>query len=120
MSSLIETIKTDNIINANDYIKEEDDMKECIICLQNNNQTIKYSGLCQCNPFVHKECLDEWYKVYPNLCPICRNQNNPNNLIIINRYTNERCVRILIALCCLMSCACLIVPIIMFIIITSK
>ena len=95
--------------------------EECIICLQNNNEIIKYSGVCQCNPFVHKECLDEWYKIYPNMCPICRNQsrnqNIQNNIIIIH---NQRCARILLGICCLMSCSCLIVPLIFIIILMNN
>lgn len=87
--------------------------EECIICLQNNNEIIKYSGVCQCNPFIHKECLDEWYKIYPNMCPICRIQNRTNNIIIIN---NERCIRILLGICCFISCSCLIIPMIFIII----
>jgi len=90
--------------------------EECIICLENNNEIIKYSGICQCNPFIHKECLDEWYKLYPNMCPICRIENRTNNLIIIHRYTNARFIRFLLCLCCLLLCSCLIIPLIYIII----
>ena len=116
MSFLIEKVKTNNILNEDNL----EDIKECIICLQNNNQIIKYSSNCECNPYVHKECLDEWYKVYPNMCPICRNQNSPNNLIIINNHANNRRFKILLGICCLLFFSCIIIIILIFIIIINS
>jgi|MDTG01.5.fsa_nt_gb hypothetical protein len=58
------------------------DIKYCAICLSNeleSNKLIdtmtsfetKYYRYCNCNSFVHKECLMEWYK-YQKKCIICR------------------------------------------------
>ena len=44
---------------------------QCIICLQSED-TITYNGECNCKPIIHIKCLDEWFKVNSQTCPICR------------------------------------------------
>ena len=46
----------------------------CIICLDEDLISIKYTFPCNCIIFFHKLCLQEWYKnnINHHLCPICR------------------------------------------------
>lgn len=45
---------------------------ECIICLSDIPEVIKYNGPCECKPFIHNTCRDDWFQVNPNTCPICK------------------------------------------------
>ena len=45
---------------------------DCIICLLNKPKTKKSISPCKCTPFLHQKCLNKWYLIYPNECPICR------------------------------------------------
>jgi len=46
---------------------------QCIICLQSED-TITYNGQCNCKPIIHIKCLEEWFKVNNQTCPICRKE----------------------------------------------
>ena len=58
-------------------------MDPCIICLDDNPPVNIYKGKCNCHPTIHNDCMNEWYSVNPNTCPICLIK--PRNIIIINR-----------------------------------
>jgi hypothetical protein len=45
---------------------------DCIICLSNIPDVIKYDAPCECKPYIHTECLSQWFVVNPNTCPICK------------------------------------------------
>ena len=50
-------------------------MKEkisCIICLSDIYRPKKSDFPCNCKPYLHNKCLDQWFKNFPNECPICR------------------------------------------------
>ena len=44
---------------------------ECIICLEGSPKVIKYEGPCDCKPFIHDTCRNQWFLINPNTCPIC-------------------------------------------------
>ena len=46
-------------------------MEPCILCLCDEPPTNIYKGICNCHPPIHTECINEWYNVNPNTCPIC-------------------------------------------------
>jgi hypothetical protein len=46
-------------------------MDQCIFCLCDNPPTYTYNGICNCHPSIHTECLNKWYDINPNTCPIC-------------------------------------------------
>ena len=50
-----------------------DNNYNCMICLE----PIDYYGItkCNCKIYVHKECIDNWLKLY-NKCIICKNKLN--------------------------------------------
>ena len=58
--------------NNFDYIKDSDisDKDECIICFENSNKL-------KCGHYIHKECLNNWYKKnkqnnkIKNICIYC-------------------------------------------------
>ena len=61
-------------------------MNTCLICLDELNDNIIKPNNCECNVFLHSECLNSLIK-YGLLCPICRIKNtqlvnNLGNLII--------------------------------------
>ena len=45
---------------------------ECIICLSDTPEVIKYDAPCDCKPFIHSSCRDDWFQINPNTCPICK------------------------------------------------
>ena len=52
----------------------------CIICLTNDQNVIKYKGTCQCNIYVHQKCIEEWNnselnKNKPIKCMICKKES---------------------------------------------
>lgn len=57
----------DYILNALSN-KEKVDNKECVICLDDDKQTIKLD----CGHIMHIDCLNEWVSRENNTCPICR------------------------------------------------
>ena len=73
------SIYNDELIDILSNTVEEE--KECFICyevaLQDEKNTIEmckqtdYNKICQCNGYIHKKCLYEWYD-HSMKCPICR------------------------------------------------
>jgi hypothetical protein len=45
---------------------------ECIICLSDSPAVIKYDAPCDCKPYIHDTCRNDWFQVNPNTCPICK------------------------------------------------
>jgi len=63
-----------------DYMNDKNDKNMCFICYEINSdemQTITlnlqedYIKICECNGFVHNNCLKKWYDK-ASKCPICR------------------------------------------------
>lgn len=46
-------------------------MDTCVLCLCDDPPTNIYNGICNCHPPIHNECINEWYNINPNTCPIC-------------------------------------------------
>jgi hypothetical protein len=79
-----------DINNTNkDEIIIDECVDECFICLEvnYNNETpiyLKkqyiYITLCNCDGFVHKNCLNNWFKERKK-CPICRINVTENSVI---------------------------------------
>ena len=67
----------DNQLNGQTIVKPD----ECFICYELStdfesypislNSQINYNKLCGCDGWIHKQCLDIWYKQQQK-CPICR------------------------------------------------
>lgn len=49
----------------------------CMFCLNTMPDTLRYDGPCDCKPHVHTKCLETWFKITPNECPICRTDYDP-------------------------------------------
>ena len=45
---------------------------ECIICLSDTPDVVKYDAPCECEPYIHNNCLEQWFNANPNICPICK------------------------------------------------
>jgi len=45
---------------------------ECIICLSDTPDVIKYDEQCDCKPYIHTSCRDKWFTTHPSTCPICK------------------------------------------------
>ena len=64
-------------------------MECCIICHNHVRKPVSLQILtndtndCDCNPIVHKKCLNKWRKI-SNSCPICRKEFDNN--VIVNQY----------------------------------
>ena len=66
--------------------KDEKEIIECSICLENIKKNDKYEKLDCCKKsFFHTKCIQEWYKTNKNTCPLCR---KPNKKIKINNGCN--------------------------------
>lgn len=67
--------------NNSDKLEE---IKICIICLENINNECKKEKMCKkCTFNIHDECLNKWYiKNKSEVCPICLNndKNKINNV----------------------------------------
>jgi hypothetical protein len=67
-----------HIISESDHIVSNPDCigcsktDDCIICLTNNPECIKFKGACKCSPLIHQVCLDKWFATNPLMCPICK------------------------------------------------
>jgi hypothetical protein len=44
----------------------------CIICLNETPVTKQCDSPCQCKPHIHQRCINGWFRLNPNECPICR------------------------------------------------
>lgn len=77
----------------------------CIFCLHDESPLIIYNGLCNCHPYIHKECIDDWYKLNPGKCPICLISNQSTNIIIINNnYRQKNIILLACCVCCISMC----------------
>jgi hypothetical protein len=72
--------ETDNNNDNNNNDNDNNNVNICIICLfpSINNNSIEtlntcneYILSCNCNTYIHKKCLYEWY-IKTESCPICR------------------------------------------------
>ena len=52
--------------------KKPIESKPCIICLNETPLTKQCDSPCECKPHVHQRCINGWFRVNPNECPICR------------------------------------------------
>jgi hypothetical protein len=44
----------------------------CIICLNETPATKQCDSPCECKPHIHQHCINGWFRINPNECPICR------------------------------------------------
>jgi hypothetical protein len=67
-------------------IKEE----ECFICYEyilnyksskKMSSILEYCKTCDCDVYVHVECLNKWFDIYKN-CPICRKSITKNSYYV--------------------------------------
>ena len=93
-----------------DYIYNEPTNTECIICFQNDFLHSNYTTLksfnyqksiygCECNHFIHKNCINKWYESIPfdksYKCILCNRECSPIdvlNFIMLKKklfYMNE-------------------------------
>jgi hypothetical protein len=80
--------KDNNIIQNNNNNDNIVFLSECFVCYEITNETecepIKlhkqtyYIKNCCCDGFIHKQCLDKWFKNTKS-CPICRNNIYEND-----------------------------------------
>jgi len=82
------------------------DIPKCIICLHDIPTTITYSGLCECHPQIHEQCLASWFGKNPGECPICR---KTYSIIIQPDYTPQRPIGVYIC-CCIYIFSIFIIP----------
>jgi len=98
-----------NIVNNPLHIVSDSDRignsktNDCIICLTNNPECIKFKGSCKCSPLIHQACLDKWLSTNQLMCPICKkkyttieNKQLPAQNEDQQNKKNEECVA-----CCL-------------------
>lgn len=78
--------------NLNIRYLNENTRNECFICLEyiSENKSSKkmsniaeYCKTCDCDLFVHVECLNKWFELYKN-CPICRKTITQNKNCLVN------------------------------------
>jgi E3 ubiquitin-protein ligase DOA10 len=66
--------------------------ESCIICLSEEPAVIKYDAPCECKPYIHGDCLAEWFVINPNICPICKKNYEGATMQIMNRtYVLSSC-----------------------------
>ena len=75
-----------SLLNKKNKIFNED----CIICLENNDVSIKLD----CGHILHQNCINQWIEENRNTCPICREYINKcsscgGELQIENEYENK-------------------------------
>lgn len=75
----------------------------CIFCLQDDKKIISYQGSCNCHPFIHEECINEWYKINSNKCPICLNKKDQDIIIYHSRI--KTLLMLLCFFCCIFTCS---------------
>lgn len=96
---LVEHYDTNNFETSSLVLNDES--IECFICLQErsynehiikmNNQTL-YLKTCDCDGYIHTNCLSKWYKMNTS-CPICRrNMIRFSNENIQNLFKNHKIV----------------------------
>lgn len=52
--------------------KEVKEVRQCIICLNDEPKPITFGGSCKCKPVIHIKCMDLWLTKNNRTCPICR------------------------------------------------
>ena len=62
-------------------------MDICPICLHSVYFTY-YKCKCKCKKVYHLDCIQTWFK-HNNLCPICRQKQEINNINSIIRSVNK-------------------------------
>jgi hypothetical protein len=91
---------TQNMENHSIYFENKaDDAENCFICYENKeddkinpislNYQIFYLKNCDCDGVIHKECLDNWFKIQKK-CPVCRNAIIKNEYIIIKMMNHNK------------------------------
>jgi len=75
----------------------------CIFCLQDDNKIISYQGFCNCHPFIHEKCMNDWNKINFNKCPICLNMKEQDIIIHTSR------IKLISILLCLFCCISIII-----------
>lgn len=53
-------------------VKKHRASNPCIICLNETPATKQCDSPCECKPHVHQRCINGWFRINPNECPICR------------------------------------------------
>jgi hypothetical protein len=71
------------------FTNNTNDNNVCIICWENNKKIYKLKeiiieNICDCNIYVHSECLNIWIEKH-NCCPICKKKYN---------FTQKKCFSI--------------------------
>jgi hypothetical protein len=103
---IMETVNRELTSKNNDYINNEDNI--CFICYEQNIPSLKFKNIicyekdCDCNVYLHKNCLDKWYKIH-STCPICikfmykktDNYSNINNFSNLNNYINIKNINVI-------------------------
>jgi len=44
----------------------------CIFCLNDKPKTTQLDAACACRPHLHQRCVNIWFQMNPDECPICR------------------------------------------------
>jgi hypothetical protein len=95
-----------NDINISSIIIK-DKPEPCIFCLEDEPPPIFYQGVCKCHPPIHNSCINEWYKINPNSCPIClRGAEKTDNLIIIVEPRHTSAILLLLCGTCCFGICC--------------
>lgn len=55
---------------------------ECIICLENIDKNFNIKKDCKCVVNLHKKCFVEWNIKNKNQCPLCRKVLNKEDIIV--------------------------------------
>lgn len=90
---------TNHITNIDVSSCEREKENDCFICLdvnsyslfQLNELCIEYYKYCKCGGYVHRNCLQSWFIMSSNKCPICRNNMKkkiPLHIVIIDKTKN--------------------------------
>ena len=97
---LVRMVDHYDIYDNNYYI--EDDINLCLICHDKDypqaliklNNNIYYLKNCNCGGYIHKNCLDMWFRINMS-CPYCRTEVKPNislfkkTTIILYKYLSN-------------------------------
>ena len=72
MNNPLHAVSDPNRIVSNPDCIGNSKTNDCIICLTNTPECIKFKGSCKCSPLIHQVCLDKWLSTNPLMCPICK------------------------------------------------
>jgi len=83
-------------------------LNACMICLEVSGDIIQYAGSCNCRPKLHIACLQQWFSINRNTCPICRHKYNypivtpsPTPTPLEQRRDDDGCLSICTVICIL-------------------